>query len=413
MTFRAALSAAVLLGSVACDTPTAPTLFVYADRPVVVPAGSLGWRSVSVGGSHSCATRLDGALYCWGGNGSGQLGVGAARGKCGRPVTECEGGPRAVLTSKRFASVSAGQRHTCAVTVEGALYCWGENFQFETATEGVPVVRTPAPVMPGFQFLDVSAGTTHTCAVRTNGVVYCWGEGSLGALGRGDTVTSVVPAPIASAERFVRVRSGRLRSCAIALDGALWCWGIEWESTQGNIDFFHQRLLPHRVDGLPPLRDLSVTVSSMCALSADGVSYCWESNGYAQLGLGSTLSTATPTPVATDERFTSVSSGIIQTCATTMDGRGLCWGNNSFGQLGVPRPGEHCGDAALECSRRPIAVFGQQRFTLVVTGIGNHTCGVTIGTAILCWGLGSSGQLGDGYLRDRQSLPVGVLAPAG
>lgn len=403
--------AALLLGTAACDSATAPQLFVYADRPVVVPTSSLGWRSVSVGGSHTCAIRLDGTLYCWGGNGSGQLGVGVARGTCGRPATACEGGPRAVAPNLRFLSVSAGQRHTCAVTVDRALYCWGENLQFETATQGEPIVTTPAPVMPGLQFLDVGAGTTQTCAARTNGVVYCWGEGTLGALGRGDTLTSVIPAPIVSTERFVRVRSGRLRSCAIALDGGLWCWGIEWESTQGNVDFFHQRLLPHRIEGLPPLRDLSVTTLSICALSVDGVSYCWESNGFAQLGIGTTTSTPTPTAVATEERFTSVSSGIIQTCGTAVDGRALCWGNNSFGQLGVPRPGEHCGDSALECSRRPIAVFGQQRFASVATGIGNHTCGVTLGTAILCWGLGSSGQLGDGYLRDRQSLPVGVLAP--
>ena len=404
---------ALLLSGAACDAPTAPALFVYADRPVVVPAASLGWRTVSAGGSHSCAIRLDGALYCWGGNGSGQLGVGVARGRCGRPATPCEGGPRAVAPNLRFQSVSAGQRHTCAITVARALYCWGENLQFQTATQGEPFVTVPVAVMSEMQFLDVGAGSTQTCAVRTNGVVYCWGEGTLGALGRGDTVTSVIPAPVATSERFVAVRSGRLRSCAIALDGGLWCWGIEWESTEGNIDYFHQRLLPHRVAGLPPVRDLSVTVSSLCALSTGGVAFCWESNGYAQLGNGNTTSTATPTEVATGEHFTSVSNGIIQTCGVTDDGRALCWGNNSFGQLGVPRPGEHCGDAGLECSRRPIAVFGRQRFASVATGIGNHTCGVTLGTAILCWGLGSSGQLGDGYLRDRQSLPVGVLAPAG
>jgi len=57
-------------------------------------------------------------------------------------------------------------------------------------------------------------------------------------------------------------------------------------------------------------------------------------------------------------------------------------------------------------------VFGLQRFEIVATGFGTHTCGITVDTSILCWGLGSEGQLGDGYTRDRQSLPVGVLAPA-
>jgi alpha-tubulin suppressor-like RCC1 family protein len=107
-----------------------------------------------------------------------------------------------------------------------------------------------------------------------------------------------------------------------------------------------------------------------------------------------------------------VSSGVIQSCATALDGRAFCWGNNSFGQLGVPRPGDRCGGSSLECSLVPIPVFGGQRFKAVATGFGTHTCGIAVNTSILCWGLGSEGQLGDGYTRDRQSLPVGVLAPS-
>jgi alpha-tubulin suppressor-like RCC1 family protein len=387
-------------------------MLVYADRPIVVSASARGWRAVAVGGSHSCGIRLDGTLYCWGRNASGQLGVGIARGKCGRRKTECEGSPRAAATALRFAAVSAGQQHNCAITMNRALLCWGESLDFQTGVEGEVFVPVPTPVMPSMQFIAVGAGMTHSCAVRTNGVVYCWGEGAFGALGRGDTRSSVIPAPIASNERFVLVRSGRLRSCAIDLSGAAWCWGLEWESSAGLVEYFHQRLLPHRIEGLPPLRDISVNTGSICALSVEGVSYCWESNGFGQLGLGTTTSTLTPSLVATRERFTSVSTGIIQTCATSVEGRAFCWGNNSFGQLGVPRPGEHCGAVFLECSRQPIAVFGQQRFVAVATGFGSHTCGMSVDTSILCWGLGTDGQLGDGYTRDRQSLPVGVLAPA-
>jgi alpha-tubulin suppressor-like RCC1 family protein len=410
---RGIVTAAVLaLGVAACDAPTAPSMFVYADRTITVPAAAQGWKAVSVGGSHSCALRVDGTLYCWGGNASSQLGIIAARGKCGARKVACEAGPRAVETSQRFTSVIAGQRHTCAITIQRALYCWGENFTFEAGVEGQPLVSVPTAVMPALQFIDVGPGSTHSCAVRTNGVVYCWGDGSFGALGRGDTVTSVFPAPIASAEHFVLVRSGRSRSCAIALDGAAWCWGLEWESASGNVDFFHQVLLPHRIDGLPPLRDISISASSTCALTIGGEVLCWEANGFAQLGDGTTTSTATPGPVASSERFSGVSSGIIQSCATALDGRAFCWGNNTFGQLGVPRPGDHCGTSLLECSLAPIGVFGRQRFKAVSTGFGTHTCGISVDTSILCWGLGSEGQLGDGYTRDRQSLPVGVLAPS-
>jgi len=401
-----------LAAATACEAPTAPSMFVYADRAITVPAASKGWKAVTVGGSHSCALRLDGELYCWGGNASAQLGVGTARGECGARKISCEAGPRAAQTTQRFTSVRAGQRHSCAISVERRLFCWGENLDFATGVQSEVFVTKPMAVLPELQFIDVGPGMTHSCAVRSNGVVYCWGQGAYGALGRGDTVTTVIPAPIATTERFVLVRSGRLRSCAIALQGELWCWGLEWESTSGNVDYFHQRLLPHRIDGIPPLRDISISATSTCAVTVDGVPLCWEANGFAQLGDGTTTSTATPSLVASKERFSGVSTGIIQSCGTAIDGRAFCWGNNSFGQLGVPRLGDRCGYSALECSLQPIGVFGFQRFDAVATGFGTHTCGITVDTSILCWGLGSEGQLGDGYIRDRQSLPVGVLAPA-
>src|SRR5215204_1150423 len=102
-----------------CERPTAPVALVYADRPVVVPTSSEGWRSVSVGGSHSCGIRTDERPYCWGSNASGQLGVDRARGQCLRTPASCEASPRAVAITPRVRQVSAGDRHTCAIAVDG------------------------------------------------------------------------------------------------------------------------------------------------------------------------------------------------------------------------------------------------------------------------------------------------------
>jgi alpha-tubulin suppressor-like RCC1 family protein len=264
--------------------------------------------------------------------------------------------------------------------------------------------------MAGARFLQVSAGATHSCAVRTNGVVYCWGEGRLGALGRGDTVSSVIPRPIASGLQFSQVSAGRWRSCAVAIDASLWCWGSEWESGEGNTDYFHERVLPQRVSAVPAMRAVSVAGSSICGVTVDDRALCWESNNFGQLGIGSTVGTLTPTAVLATDPLERVSAGSIQSCALTRSGEALCWGNDTFGQLGIPRTGERCG--LLECKRAPAAVFGGQRFASLSTGAGSHTCGVTVASALLCWGLGTDGQLGDGWTRDRQSLPVGVLAPA-
>jgi alpha-tubulin suppressor-like RCC1 family protein len=294
--------------------------------------------------------------------------------------------------------------------VEGALRCWGENVHFQAGVEALTFVREPTAVAPSMRFNQVSAGGTHSCAVRTNGVVYCWGEGRLGALGRGDTVSSVIPQPIASDERFEQVSAGSWRSCAVAVDGTLWCWGAEWERSEQSTDYFHERLLPHRVEGAPAMRTVSVSGTAICGLAADGIPHCWDSNVFGQLGTGERSGTTVPARVAADEPMRSVTAGAIHSCGLSVSGRALCWGNDSFGQLGIPRTGERCG--VLECRRTPGAVFGGLRFVEVTTGLGVHSCGVTTTSAVVCWGLGNDGQLGDGWLRDRQSLPVPVLAPS-
>src|SRR4051812_25619551 len=141
----------------ACERPTAATVFVYADRPIVVSDHSSGWRDVSVGEAHSCGLRLDGRLYCWGTNASGQLGMTQARGLCGLTSTACEASPRAAATQERFAQLSVGERHSCAVTVGGELRCWGESIQFQTGVEAATYVLVPTPVPLGMRVLQVSA----------------------------------------------------------------------------------------------------------------------------------------------------------------------------------------------------------------------------------------------------------------
>jgi alpha-tubulin suppressor-like RCC1 family protein len=158
------------------------------------------------------------------------------------------------------------------------------------------------------------------------------------------------------------------------------------------------------------MRSVSVSGSSICGIAVDGAAYCWESNSFGQLGIGTTTGTLVPTRTVLDEPMREVQIGAIQGCGLTESGRAVCWGNDSFGQLGIPRTGERCG--VLECRRTPGAVFGGLRFRGVSTGLGVHSCGVTTGSALVCWGLGNEGQLGDGWLRDRQSLPVPVLAPS-
>ena len=87
-------------------------------RPVPV-GGGLSFRTVSAGFQQTCGVTAGGLAYCWGDNARGQLGDGTKTQRS-RPVP--------VAGGMRFHAVSTGPvTHSCGVTTEGAAYCWGFN----------------------------------------------------------------------------------------------------------------------------------------------------------------------------------------------------------------------------------------------------------------------------------------------
>ncbi len=122
-----------------------------------------------------------------------------------------------------------------------------------------------------------------------------------------------------------------------------------------------------------------------------------------------------PFPVAANLTFVQVSAGIVQSCGVAASGAGYCWGDDSFGQLGVlPQTNltATCGGPELFCSMSPVAVFGDQHFTEISTGFGSHSCGVTTQGNLYCWGLGISGQRGDGLAAAAIATPTQVVEPS-
>ena len=116
----------------------APAATATAAAPEPKSAGE--FASVSAGNGHTCEVRSDGYVECWGSDAYGQ----------------------ATPPSGELASVSAGGTHTYGVRTEGSVACWGRNEVGEA---------TP----PSGEFASVSAGRFHTCGVRLDSSVECWG----------------------------------------------------------------------------------------------------------------------------------------------------------------------------------------------------------------------------------------------
>ena len=144
-----------------------------------------------------------------------------------------------------------------------------------------------------------------------------------------------------------------------------------------------------------------------CAVDSTGAAYCWGLNGNGQLGNNSTTQSQVPVTVNTSgvlagKTLTQVSVGTAFTCALDRAGAAYCWGLNSSGQLG---------NNSTAQSLVPVTVFtgGVLSGTVLVqlTAGAAFTCVQDTTGAVYCWGANGSGQLGNNSTAG-SSVPVVV-----
>jgi alpha-tubulin suppressor-like RCC1 family protein len=251
-------------------------------------AGDLTFSSLSAGANHACGVTTAGIAYCWGDNEHGQLGDG---------TTTRREVPVPVATNARFRSVSAGLMHTCGLATDGRVHCWGDN-TWGAIGSGAAGSRHPLPVAVGgpLRFATVSAGNLYTCAVSTTGAGYCWGYNEHNGLGDGTQKPASEPRAVAGGHRFRSIVAARTASrpvtCGITVEGAALCWG--WISEALGRPDPDDGSKPAPVMGSLHFRALSVGLSHVCGVVTSGAVYCWGDNRYGQLGDGATATHFSP-----------------------------------------------------------------------------------------------------------------------
>lgn len=134
------------------------------------------WRVLAVGESHTCGLDTFGKAWCWGSNGSGQLGDGTTT----QRVT-----PVAVATALSFTRIVANGAHTCGLSSDGKAWCWGSNSSGRFDDGTISGSSTPSAVTGGRSFTELAAGVSNACGLSSDGIVWCWGANSVGQLGDG------------------------------------------------------------------------------------------------------------------------------------------------------------------------------------------------------------------------------------
>jgi alpha-tubulin suppressor-like RCC1 family protein len=362
-------------------------------RPTAV-SGLSGVRALSATRQHACAIRADETLWCWGHNGTGQLGDGSL---VDRPE------PVQVQSLSAVTRVATGLLHTCAATRAEGLWCWGDNGvgQLGTGTAATLPTPSPSPVRLVSNPVAVAAGEAHTCAIRQGGAVLCWGANADGQLGEGSTSALPIPAPVAELGATADVVAGGSFSCALDGHGGVFCWGDDHFGQLG-LGRVVSRAEPQPVPSVGFALDVAAGDAHTCVVTKgtpDSLS-CWGANQAGQLGDATIVDRSTPAPVKGGFAAVSVAAGMAHTCAIDDGGALFCWGRGHSGQLGP----NHMIDTPT-----PVEVPLGAGVARTVAAGDAHTCVALDDGTAACWGANADGQLGDGTTTDRAApAPVGA-----
>jgi len=272
---------------------------------------AITFGSISVGREHSCGLALTGTAFCWGANSGGQIGF--------FTETFSVDTAGFVFTLENFTRLATGGLHTCGLTATpsfgghaaGTALCWGFNDQGQLGTGNTTTIYpdttvfSPRLALGGLAFDSITAGFKHTCALTAAGAAHCWGENSFGQLGDGTTTRSLVPVPVGGGLTFVALNAGFYHTCGITTAGAAYCWGRNTpnsvqESVGGQLGdgTTTNRTSPTPVSGGLIFQSISAGEVTSCGVTTGSVAYCWGDNEYGQLGTGDLTSSQVPIRVA-------------------------------------------------------------------------------------------------------------------
>ena len=339
--------------------------------------------AIAAGFHHTCALTSAGGVKCWGRNWAGQLGSGTTA-DSSTPVD-------VIGLSSGVSAIGARSYHACALTIAGGVKCWGNNDRGQLGNGTTTNSASPTDVVGlGSGVIAISVGGFHTCAITGAGAVKCWGQNYDSELGNGTTVDASVPTDVIGLSSGASALSaGWQHTCALTSAGGLKCWGSNGFGQLGNGTTTNSAV-PTDVIGLSSgVSAISAGGMHMCALTSAGRAKCWGDNGYRQLGDGTASQRAIPTDViGLSSGVSAISAGAYgHSCALTNTGGVKCWGLNDLGQLG---------NGTTTTSGTPMGVIGLSSGVSAISAGGFHTCALTRVGSAKCWGYGVYGELGNG-----------------
>lgn len=371
--------------------------------------------TIVAGASVTCVLLASGPLKCTGGNYYGQLGDGTTIDSSA--LVQVLGMDASDMSSTAV-SVSVGGNHTCALMLNGAVKCWGMNGYYQMG-DGTYFDRYEPIVVTGIDGLSrattavtLSSRSNHSCAAMADGTVKCWGYNDSGQLGDGSSANRTTPVLVQGidgmslASTAMSISTGGSQTCAVMGDGTVMCWGrnLGGQLGDGTTTERHYPAVVSGIDGQSPsttATSVSTDSQGTCAVMADGSVKCWGSFGSPTPVVVSGMDGSSPSSSAI-----VISFGGNQTCALMADGQIRCFGQNYYGNLGD--------GTTTDSYETPVMVSGITGSSASTTAVnvstgGDYSCAVLADGSARCWGYGESGNFGNNETLDVNVLPVPAL----
>ncbi|XP_034402246.1 probable E3 ubiquitin-protein ligase HERC1 isoform X2 [Cyclopterus lumpus] len=241
---------------------------------------------------------------------------------------------------KKVSSSKGSDGHTLAITVEGELFSWGDG-EYGKLGHGNSVTQKYPKIIQGPLFgkvvVCVSAGYRHSAAVTNDGELYTWGEGDFGRLGHSDSQSRNVPTLVKDISGVGQVACGSSHTVAVAQDGrTVWSFGGGDNGKLGHGDT-NRVYRPKIIEALHGfiIRKVCAGSQSTLALTSAGQVFAWGCGSC--LGCGSSETTSLRPRFIEDLSITKIidiSCGDSHCLALTHENEVYAWGNNTMGQCG-------------------------------------------------------------------------------
>ncbi|MQL88679.1 hypothetical protein Taro_021245 [Colocasia esculenta] len=313
-------------------------------------------QQIACGVKHDALVTRQGEVFTWGEESGGRLGHGTDTDVVHPQLVE-------QLAICNIDYVACGEYHTCAVSVSGDLFTWGDGNQSTGLLgHGTDVShwlpkRVSGP-LEGFQVLSVACGTWHTALITTCGTLFTFGDGTFGALGHGNRESIIYPRAVETLSRLkiIKVACGIWHTAAI----------VEVMG-QAGVNAVSRKL------------------------------FTWGDGDKNRLGQGDKEPRLIPTcvPSLIDYNFHQLACGHSITVALTTTGHVFTMGSTIHGQLGNPQS-----DGGMPClvQDRLVGELVEE----IACG-AYHVAVLTSRNEVYTWGKGANGRLGHGDTQDRRT----------